>query len=98
MYEKINNREGKDIKTSRTELSAIRNKEREEQAKMQGQHPKKVMDYTTDNMFSQKFGKLKKACVLYSYGRINDAFDEIAGAAKIVQDQKLMNKEKQEIL
>ena len=98
LYESINKREGIDLRKSRTELSAIKNKQKEEQAKAQGLNPNKIADYTTDNMFSEKFGKLKKACVLFSYGRINDAFDEIARAAKIVQEQKIINKEKQEVL
>lgn len=39
-----------------------------------------------DNMYTKKFGLLKKACVLYFYGRFNDAFDEIAKAVKIIQE------------
>lgn len=39
-----------------------------------------------DNMYTKKFGLLKKACVLHFYGRYNDAFDEIAKAVKIIQD------------
>lgn len=37
-----------------------------------------------DNNYTKKFGFLKKACVLYFYGRFNDAFDEIAKAVKII--------------
>lgn len=39
-----------------------------------------------DNNYTKKFGLLKKACVLNFYGRVNDAFDEVAKAAKIIQD------------
>ena len=39
-----------------------------------------------DSNFTIKFGLLKKACVLFFYGRINDAFDEVAKSAKIIQD------------
>jgi hypothetical protein len=39
-----------------------------------------------DNMYTKKFGLLKKSCVLHFYGRFNDAFDEIAKAVKIIQD------------
>lgn len=35
--------------------------------------------------FAKKFGILKKASVLLFYGRANDAFEEIAKAAKIIQ-------------
>lgn len=41
-----------------------------------------------DNNYTKKFGLLKKACVLHFYGRYNDAFDELAKAVKIIQDQK----------
>ena len=51
-----------------------------------------------DNMYTKKFGFLKKACVLYFYGRFNDAFDEIAKAVKIIQDQNEVQKKKQELL
>lgn len=37
-----------------------------------------------DNNFTIKFGLLKKACVLFFYGRYNDAFDEVAKSAKII--------------
>lgn len=37
-----------------------------------------------DENYTKKFGLLKKACVLYFYGRYNDSFDEIAKAAKII--------------
>ena len=34
-------------------------------------------DLDLDNNFTRKFGLLKKGCVLYFYGRYNDAFDEV---------------------
>lgn len=37
-----------------------------------------------DNNYTKKFGILKKSCVLFFYGRFNDAFDEIAKAVKII--------------
>ena len=37
-----------------------------------------------DTNYTIKFGLLKKACVLYFYGRFNDSFDEVAKAAKII--------------
>lgn len=37
-----------------------------------------------DDNFAKKFGLLKKACVLYSYDRYNDAFKTVAEAAVIV--------------
>jgi len=37
-----------------------------------------------DNKYTIKFGLLKKACVLFFYGRYNDAFDNVAKAAKII--------------
>jgi hypothetical protein len=47
----------------------------------------KVMKHLDlDNNYNKKFGYFKKACVLYFYGRFNDSFDEIAKAAKIIQD------------
>ena len=39
-----------------------------------------------DNNYTKKFGLFKKACVLFFYGRYNDAFEEIAKAVKIIQD------------
>lgn len=39
-------------------------------------------------MYVKKFGILKKASVLLFYGRINDAFDEIAKAANIIKSQQ----------
>ena len=47
---------------------------------------KKSNDKIREN-FAKKFGILKKASVLLFYGRANDAFEEIAKAAKIIQDE-----------
>lgn len=41
---------------------------------------------------------MKKACVLFFYGRFNDSFDTIADAAKIIQDQRETEIQKQAIL
>jgi len=51
-----------------------------------------------DYHFAKKFGKLKKACVLFFYGRINDAFDVIASAAERVQQEKEILKEQQTLV
>ena len=51
-----------------------------------------------DNQYTIKFGFLKKACVLFFYARFNDAFDEVAKAAKIIQDQREVEKQKQQII
>jgi hypothetical protein len=45
----------------------------------------KIMkELNLDTNYTIKFGLLKKACVLYFYGRFNDSFDEVAKAAKII--------------
>lgn len=51
-----------------------------------------------DGNYTVKFGLLKKACVLFFYGRYNDAFDEVAKAAKIIQDQKEIERQKQSVI
>lgn len=53
---------------------------------------KEETDKNVDN-FKKKFGMLKKASVLLFYGRVNDAFDEIAKAAHIVREQREIDKE-----
>ena len=40
-----------------------------------------------DELFAKKFGILKKASVLYFYGRPNDAFGEVRKAAEIMKEQ-----------
>ena len=45
--------------------------------------------------FAKKFGHLKKASVLVYYGRANDAFEEIAKAAKIIQKEAEAKKEQE---
>lgn len=45
--------------------------------------------------FAKKFGHLKKASVLVHYGRANDAFDEIAKAAKIIQREAEAKKDQE---
>jgi hypothetical protein len=56
---------------------------------------KKEID-ENDRCFFKKFGTLKKASVLLFYGRVNDAFDEIAKAANIIKEQKEHEKENEE--
>jgi len=51
-----------------------------------------------DKKYAKKFGLLKKACVLHFYGRMNDAFDVIAKAAHIIQEDKEIEKQKQAII
>lgn len=51
-----------------------------------------------DNNYTKKFGLFKKACILHFYGRYNDAFDEIAKAAKIIQDQNEIERQKQLVI
>ncbi len=45
-----------------------------------------------DENYTLKFGHLKKACVLFFYGRYNDSFDEVAKAAEIIQKQREVEK------
>ena len=45
-------------------------------------------DMKVDEYYFVKFGKLKQAAVLMYYGRENEAFDTLANAAKIVQEQR----------
>lgn len=40
-----------------------------------------MKDLNLDENYTKKFGLLKKACVLFFYGRYNDAFDQVAVAA-----------------
>lgn len=42
-----------------------------------------MKEFNLDENFYKKFGKLKKACVLFFYGRFNDAFRRVAEAAKV---------------
>lgn len=48
--------------------------------------------------FAKKFGHLKKASVLVHYGRANDAFDEIAKAAKIIQREAEAKRDQEAII
>ena len=69
--------------------SLMKSIEKREPSEMRKDHAdmKEVMkQLNLDNNFTIKFGLLKKACVLFFYGRYNDSFDEIAKAAKIIQD------------
>jgi len=51
-----------------------------------------------DENYVNKFGLLKKGCVLMSYGRFNDAFDALADAVKIVIAQKKIEQERNETI
>jgi hypothetical protein len=62
----------------RREVKEVKEEKKEMQEVM------KALDL--DNMYTKKFGLLKKSCVLFFYGRYNDAFDEIAKAVKIIQE------------
>ena len=47
-----------------------------------------------DDNYTKKFGLLKKACVLFFYGRYGDAFEQIANAAEIIKNQREIEKHK----
>ena len=51
-----------------------------------------------DDNYYVKFGHLKKAAVLKFYGRNNDAYEAIIKAAKIVKNQRELNKERDEAI
>ncbi len=51
-----------------------------------------------DDNYTKKFGLLKKACVLYFYGRYGDAFEQIANAAEIIKNQREIEKHKQTVI
>ena len=55
----------------------------------------KRLGHKDENTFYQKFGLLKKGCVLYGYGRIVDAFKVIAKAAEIARGEKEQEKQRQ---
>lgn len=57
-----------------------------------------IEELDLDENYTLKFGHLKKACVLYFYGRCNDAFDEVAKAAEIIQKQREVEKQKQSLI
>ena len=58
-----------------------------------GQEKKKKK---VDDNYYVKFGHLKKAAVLKFYGRNNDAYEAIIQAAKIVRNQRDINKRRDE--
>ena len=51
-----------------------------------------------DDNYYVKFGHLKKAAVLKYYGRNNDAYDCIVKAAKIVVNQREINKKRDDAI
>lgn len=79
----------------------MRSIERREPSEMRKDHAEmqEVMkQLNLDNNFTIKFGLLKKACVLFFYGRYNDSFEQVAKAAKIIQDQREIEKQKQALI
>ena len=69
--------------------------ERREPSEMRKDHAdmlEVMKQLNLDNNFTIKFGLLKKACVLFFYGRYNDSFEQVAKAAKIIQDQREIEK------
>lgn len=70
------------------EGAALQNKQREQSKarRSTSRYKKLESKYLVDEeSFKKKFGLLKKACVLFFYGRYGDAFDQIADAAEIVR-------------
>ena len=51
-----------------------------------------------EESFAKKFGLLKKACVLFFYGRYGDAFEQVANAAEIVRAQRETDKQEQQVI
>lgn len=56
----------------------------------------KMLD--VDQKYCQKFGHLKKGSVLFNYGRINEAHEELATGIKIIQQQKIIEEERLELI
>jgi len=83
-------------KASLTRSMERRQTSQEKEVKYEMSTINKALDL--DNNYTKKFGLFKKACVLFFYGRYNDAFEEIAKAVKIIQDQKEIEKQKQLVL
>jgi len=65
------------MRTMESRESVDIKKEREEMSVV-----RKQLDI--DTKYTKKFGLLKKACVLFFYGRLNDSFDVVAKAAQII--------------
>ena len=73
----------------------MRSIERREPSEMRKDHAdmlEVMKQLNLDNNFTIKFGLLKKACVLFFYWRYNDSFEQVAKAAKIIQDQREIEK------
>ena len=73
----------------------MRSIERREPSEMRKDHAdmlEVMKQLNLDNNFTIKFGIFKKACVLFFYGRYNDSFEQVAKAAKIIQDQREIEK------
>ena len=90
-YKEMAEEESKKFNDKKRKTSLMRSMERREsvEVKEDKKEMKQVMEkLDLDNNYTIKFGLFKKACVLHFYGRYNDAFDQIAKAAEIVQQQK----------
>ena len=77
---------------------AIKSREHAEEKKYRTDMDTIQKKLEVDSNFCKKFGHLKKAAVLFYYGRENDAFDEIAKAAAIVAEQQKIDEEKNEAI
>jgi hypothetical protein len=73
-----------DKKRKHSLMKSIEKREPSELRKDHSEMKEVMSQLNLDNNFTIKFGLLKKACVLFFYGRYNDSFDEIAKAAKII--------------
>ena len=86
-YKEMADEESKKFTDKKRKNSLMKSIERRETSEVRGDRKemKQIMEaLDLDNNYTKKFGFLKKACVLFFYGRFNDAFDEIAKAVKII--------------
>lgn len=86
-YKEMAGKSSEKFNDKKRKHSLMKSIEKREPSEMRKDHTemKEVMtQLNLDNNFTIKFGLLKKACVLFFYGRYNDSFDEIAKAAKII--------------
>jgi hypothetical protein len=90
-YQEIADKESKKYtdKTRKLKLEQSMERRQTSEVREEKKEMKQIMEaLDLDNNYTKKFGLLKKSCVLYFYGRFNDAFDEVAKAVKIIQDQR----------
>ena len=96
-YKEMASKSSEKFNDKKRKESLMKSIEKREPSELRKDHLEMVevmKQLNLDNNFTIKFGLLKKACVLFFYGRYNDAFDEIAKAAKIIQDQREIEKQK----